>query len=661
MQISFYKDTFSKDYVDIAHETIIKGIREGHWKDRVEALRSMDEKTYKQEKTKLPAVTWSGTFTERLDKSLVKYSGYVVLDVDNLDAETIVSLRDQFCDNEYVYCAFVSPSGSGFKIVVKVNTGPEHHLAAFLHLQKTFQDKYLIKVDDSGKNLSRLCYISFDHALVFQEKAKVFEVDTRYAEVKTYSQNDKLKNYSTSTDTNHAFSVCRKWVDNTIPYNSGQRNRHVHAMACALNRCGVSVADAEHLLKSEYTDLEEKEIHGCVKSAYFHNSHEHGSVEVKDMNGAEKFTAPPYIANYTDDVVINDIMQTTALLFHHKVPMKEIGRIISKLAKCYKLEGFIDIDRATLGDVMNKSLQVLNTNIVEQTLSNSLNYVSAAELGAELINMGSSERVVPTHIEPFDKALGGGIMPGNFYGIIGVGETYKSVIAQFISVATASVKKGVLYLSGEMSKMQFYERLAAMCLHIKLMERLRKGEINVGNIQQVIDEINTVLNNCLFLVSETGYNYTNILATIANIEAKSGIKIELVVIDGVTQMSSDGLQEIPAAIKNTEVCKQIAKNAHDGAGVVVLGLMHISGDQLEAKSRIDNGPFCRGGGKTIANFDGYFSTSLIPVPGMREVGSTDMAYEPGKVRVMLADKRSGAGRTTATLAVSEFLQLTVIG
>jgi hypothetical protein len=109
---------------------------------------------------------------------------------------------------------------------------------------------------------------------------------------------------------------------------------------------------------------------------------------------------------------------------------------------------------------------------------------------------------------------------------------------------------------------------------------------------------------------------------------------------------------------NAGVAKEIAKSANGGEGTVVLGLIHVSGEQEGAKIRRDNGPKVRGGGKILANLDGYFSTSLLIDPNGTSIDNPeDVAFIPGKVYVRLVDKRSPAGIISCIIEVEKNLHL----
>lgn len=178
-------------------------------------------------------------------------------------------------------------------------------------------------------------------------------------------------------------------------------------------------------------------------------------------------------------------------------------------------------------------------------------------------------------------------------------------------------------------------------------------------MKDFINDMNIVLKNNLFVITGTAFSEEGIHATINNIKAKHGKKIGLVIIDGISQMDQKGLAEIPAAIENTRICKEIAKQAHDGDGVAIIGLMHVSGEQN--KLMRDTGPRARGGGKVTANMDGYFSTSLLfsEENNSLENQGQDIIYVKDKFFLKYVDKRGSSGVTDSIISVSEDIKLTV--
>ncbi len=122
---------------------------------------------YDEAKKKLPAVTFSGTFTKRGIAGLAKYTGIIQADLDHLKEKgfDIGELESRVSLDLHVAFCFVSPSGDGLKIGIRVTTGAEHHMEAFLGMQRYFVATYGVKPDDACKDVSRLCFLSSDPAL----------------------------------------------------------------------------------------------------------------------------------------------------------------------------------------------------------------------------------------------------------------------------------------------------------------------------------------------------------------------------------------------------------------------------------------------------------------------------------------------------------------
>lgn len=650
MIVSLYPDTFTKESSFVSPESIIQAIYEGRWKDQIEYLQSLPENEYTSEKRKLPAVTWSGSFKsgERSAASLQSYSQLVVLDVDKISKENIALLKNQLALDEHVLCCFVSPSGNGLKIVVMVNTDKDHHRAAFLHLKKVFEEKYFFKVDPSGKDVCRLCYVSYDPEIILK-KYTVFEVDTKYGEVITEFK-ESFENSQVTDDVKKIFAVCVKWVERNKTYRDGEKNIFIHALACALNRCGIR-QDVTIELIDQNLPTPDKLWHQSVRSAYFHNQGEHNSVKVKDI-GVSEFTAPPYVANFNDDVVINDIMQTTAVLHSHEVPPKLIADYLSKLSRFYDTLGYIDMRKNDLRAMMRKAIDILNENIANTAAQNALKYELAEDMGREIIKLDLVEGLVPTFIPEIDQAMYGGMMPGNFYGLIGLGGTWKSIFAQSISFKNALKGTPVLYLNGEMSGFQFYERLSLMAFGIDLRDEVYHKRLNESNIESFIEHMREKLNNNIFVVNGNGFDQKNIYHTIEHIRATTGKVVRLVVVDGVTQMANAGREEIPATIFNTGACKEIAKET----GSVVMGLLHLSGDAAAYTLR-DTGRKARGGIKTTANMDGYFSTSKLIDTQVQGLETEEVTYMDDKFYLRLTDKRTRTGVLSVIVNIGKNLEL----
>src|SRR5690606_24212547 len=141
-------------------------IRSNTYQEDIERLRSTDNKDVRKTiKNCLPYFTFSGTFTKRITDGLKKHSGLIVLDFDDLDGTSLSILQDNLPDIAWVCAYWISPSGNGLKVLVKID--PAHHLASFQMLSQFFAESFSLEVDPSGKDIARACFVSSDPNLYY--------------------------------------------------------------------------------------------------------------------------------------------------------------------------------------------------------------------------------------------------------------------------------------------------------------------------------------------------------------------------------------------------------------------------------------------------------------------------------------------------------------
>ena len=173
LKVSLYKSFFTGAnnpgvHVDI--NVVVKSIKTGSdgtraKTERLRKLYTTDNDRYTHEKERSDSVTWSGTFPpgKRIGDKLIQHSGYVVLDID--DDIDIVAVREHLTGHPNVRFAFLSPSGRGYKPLIKVNPIPQNkveHEIAFNAVLEVFAgyttDKELAKQRDPN----RLCVLAYD-------------------------------------------------------------------------------------------------------------------------------------------------------------------------------------------------------------------------------------------------------------------------------------------------------------------------------------------------------------------------------------------------------------------------------------------------------------------------------------------------------------------
>lgn len=145
---------------------MVKLIRSDTLRAQIESIRAAkatgDDDVAARLKQGLPAVTISGLFGERKTGGLQAHSGLMVLDFDDVGPEKLAALMPQLVGDPHVQAAFISPSGAGLKVVVRIPADPAKHRAAFEAATAYFKQAHGVDADQSGKDVSRLCFLSHD-------------------------------------------------------------------------------------------------------------------------------------------------------------------------------------------------------------------------------------------------------------------------------------------------------------------------------------------------------------------------------------------------------------------------------------------------------------------------------------------------------------------
>jgi len=245
---------------------ILNRIKEGSSKDLVKKIREEKSKEKISElKQKLPAICFSGNFTKRNDKSLNQHSGLICLDFDGYESQRdLLQEKERLTKNNYVYSVFISPSGNGLKAVVKIPPIPDNHVSYFNSLEQHFKSPHF---DKACKNISRVCYESYDPLIYINENASVWDK----LEEKIYPE--VIKNVDTQTipvtDENKVVDILVKWWQKKFPMSEGQRNNNAYVLAAAFNDYGVNQTLAEYVLNGyQSSSFSRSEIKRTINSAY---------------------------------------------------------------------------------------------------------------------------------------------------------------------------------------------------------------------------------------------------------------------------------------------------------------------------------------------------------------------------------------------------------
>ena len=155
-------------------------IRNGKWKNEVSSYRQLmrDGKTEEagRIKSNLPAILVAGECEGGHTKAnFRKFSGELILDVDGC-AEKTRELLHVLKVQPWVRAGWVSVSDNGFKVVVRVDAETPHEFEQQAYPQVVAQVQEIIgfSVDKQCKDLTRMCYASWDEDAFWKEDCEVF-------------------------------------------------------------------------------------------------------------------------------------------------------------------------------------------------------------------------------------------------------------------------------------------------------------------------------------------------------------------------------------------------------------------------------------------------------------------------------------------------------
>lgn len=152
----------------------LNNVKSGTWERLIKPINEeVDKKKRSTLKAKsLPYVTISGTFTKRANNSLVKHSGFICLDIDEVD--NLAQEWAKVIADPYTFGAFKSASGNGIAVLVQID--PSRHLDSYLNLEAYYLEKYSITLDKACKDIARARFVSNDPETFINTSGKVFKI-----------------------------------------------------------------------------------------------------------------------------------------------------------------------------------------------------------------------------------------------------------------------------------------------------------------------------------------------------------------------------------------------------------------------------------------------------------------------------------------------------
>lgn len=174
--------------------------------DLMRTFHDTDKLKYDEHKHKLPICLFTGRFSNFSNSGLLESSNLVVIDFDKIPFQNMPIQRDIITKDPYTFAAFVSPSGKGYKVIVKVENNPDNttHSEYLNALKVYYNSPYW---DNNCMGISRACFLSSDpsiyinwNSLIWTKKISLSSPSTApsYVPVKVYaptSEYEKLINF----------------------------------------------------------------------------------------------------------------------------------------------------------------------------------------------------------------------------------------------------------------------------------------------------------------------------------------------------------------------------------------------------------------------------------------------------------------------------------
>lgn len=307
---------------------LIKSKAFEHQTVRLRELKGSDE-AKKFKISNFAFVTFSGRFKERSIRGLALCSRYICLDIDHIERNEINSYKQRILQNLNPALMFISPSGNGLKIVFEVEIDSGKHSEYFQAFQIFFETVIGLKIDLSGSDISRACFLPHDEEAYYNEFPDILDrafIDSFTAgnQNLTLPANDQqCRSSAFPHSVNEVFNKLIRWIDKSDSFVNGNRNRYISKLANACNRYGISENETlTRLLNFSETGFPDKEIESIVRSVYKHT-------ERHNIASFQKTTTIEQHLDTNEENPISRLTETTPLLpidgfpFHIQELIKE--------------------------------------------------------------------------------------------------------------------------------------------------------------------------------------------------------------------------------------------------------------------------------------------------------------------------------------------------
>lgn len=219
---------------------VLDDIQSCRYQEQIEKIRQFIQQGRIVEagkiKKNLPAVTFSASYNKkRASGNEIEYNYICVIDLDHIDKSKFTDIIEQLAEDKYLIALWVSPSGDGLKGIIPIRYElslcisrlQSFHRTAFRMISEYLFEQYKVEIDKSGKDITRLCFVSADKALIRKPQAEEFSIPA-YEVDKDYKPITESKKYlliDGHSSGQAAFTVNRAWLNAKNKNDANNRKR----------------------------------------------------------------------------------------------------------------------------------------------------------------------------------------------------------------------------------------------------------------------------------------------------------------------------------------------------------------------------------------------------------------------------------------------------
>ncbi len=238
---------------------------------------------------------------KRCSKNLKRYTGYGMVDIDDISPEKLAALIILLSADPYVMLAHITISGKGIRVIFRTDaTSAAQHPLVFQAGNRYFAQLCGVDYDPQCKDVVRLSVIAHDEHAIFNPNAKIFHIAEAPAPEEGKSAprakpGRPPKRYTATAQ------ECAATVENILEqqgkaYVPGSHNEYVSCALYLMNQFGVPADELPGWIAGNFPDYDPKKAESNIRSVYQHTE-DHGTRNVRKQSAPRSDAKQAYDEN----------------------------------------------------------------------------------------------------------------------------------------------------------------------------------------------------------------------------------------------------------------------------------------------------------------------------------------------------------------------------